>query len=111
MGDIVTYMPRTKKKMSEGIATPPRKAQRTLLDEPGDDFQAVLALNAYRIVSDAVESGLAYGWQRLFKHRDKPRGLPDDSTVVDELTQHIMNALSESVDWDGSGGRKVTKCS
>ena len=70
--------------------------------------QVALALNAHALVEEAVSQGLAYGWRRLFKHREKPAGLPHDLTVVDELTQHVMNELSGVVNWDRSAGVVTT---
>jgi hypothetical protein len=73
------------------------------MSDVDDPKTVVLAINAWSVVTGAVVDGLGYGWMRLFKHRDKPEGLPQDDVVVQELAHHVMNALSDVVNWNKSG--------
>lgn len=52
-------------------------------------------LNAYAIVSRAIEEGIATGWRRAHKHTDRP----GEAAIFDEIEQAILNALSEVVVW------------
>jgi len=56
--------------------------------------------DVYKIVSSAVETGIAIGIRRAYKHSD--RQLPEHE--VESLKQHVenevMNALSDVVKWE-----------
>jgi hypothetical protein len=55
-----------------------------------------LFLKTYRIIEDAVESGVAYGIRRAYKHTDNP-----SETALQENIEHaVMNALSEVIDFE-----------
>lgn len=58
-----------------------------------------LKVRLYQVVSDAVRSSIAYGWNRVWKHREPPKGLPEDDVVIDEIHNAVMNDLSELIDW------------
>ena len=49
---------------------------------------------AYSILRQAVEDGIAWGWQRSHKHTDKP----DEETIKDEMLNNIMNEICEKFD-------------
>lgn len=57
-----------------------------------------MKLNAYTIVNERVEQGVAYGYHRAFKYTDKP----DDNQIIDAISDAVMNALSEVIVWDES---------
>jgi hypothetical protein len=59
-----------------------------------------MRLNAYAIVSEALEDGLAYGIRRLFKHGDGPLGEDQLLERKDTLHMALMNALCEVIDFD-----------
>jgi len=48
-------------------------------------------VNAYKVVSDAVEQGAIYGWYRAHKYTDKP--VEDDA--VEAIRQAVLNELCE----------------
>jgi hypothetical protein len=54
-----------------------------------------MRLKAYTIIADAVEKGAMFGWRRAFKYSDDP----EDSEAVNTITNEIMGALSDVIDW------------
>jgi hypothetical protein len=56
-------------------------------------------LRAYPVIENAVESGVRYGWNRVWKHVDKPKKMPEDENVVAEITSAVMNELCELLDF------------
>jgi hypothetical protein len=50
-----------------------------------------IRINAYEIVSRAVEDGVAYGYNRAHKHTDKPT----EDSLKAEIENAVMNELSE----------------
>ena len=56
-------------------------------------------LDTYGIISDAVERGLHYGWNRVCKYHEGSK-LPDMYLVVDYMHTEVMNALSEVMQFD-----------
>jgi hypothetical protein len=57
-------------------------------------LQIRLRINPYELVREAVEAGVNYGYHRAHKHVEKP----DESVVVDTVTQEVMNNLCELLD-------------
>jgi len=55
-----------------------------------------MKLKAYRIVSDAVERAVSYGYNRAHKHTETP----GKDGIVDAIYNEVMNELSEIIDWD-----------
>jgi len=49
--------------------------------------------DTYKILSRAVEEGIAYGWVRAHKHNDQPT----EETIKDELEKAVMNAICEVI--------------
>lgn len=59
-----------------------------------------IRVNLYRIISDAVESGVAYGYMRAYKHTDTP----NEFQFKDELVRGVMGELCEIIEfgpWEG----------
>jgi hypothetical protein len=54
-----------------------------------------LRVNAYKLISRAVEEGIARGWQRSHKHTD----CPDPSFVRQQVEEAVMLELSEIFIW------------
>lgn len=58
-------------------------------------------VNAYAIMSRAVEEGVEYGWNRAHKHFEKQIGEPGKGTaptpekIREEIVQHVLNAVCE----------------
>jgi hypothetical protein len=50
----------------------------------------------YDALSDAVESGIAYGWARAHKHVDTPT----QQAIADAIRNAIMNAICDAFDFD-----------
>ena len=53
-------------------------------------------INAYEAVVRAVEEGVAYGYQRAFKHTDSP----SEEQIKDEIGVAVTNALCEVLIFD-----------
>lgn len=53
-------------------------------------------LDAYRIISDAIESGLRFGWNRAHKHTDDP----GQDLIIDQMHSAVMNELCEILKFD-----------
>lgn len=51
----------------------------------------VLNPHIYRVLSDAVEVGVTFGWNRAYKHTDTPT--PD--LVKEKIHEAVMNECSE----------------
>lgn len=58
--------------------------------------RARVTLRPYDLVSEAVESGIAWGWQRAHKHTDTPT----EEQVKDQIHRHVMNEICEVVDFE-----------
>lgn len=44
-----------------------------------------MKVNTYKVISDAVENGIKYGWYRAHKHTDEP--------AEDEIKNRIQMAI------------------
>jgi len=53
-------------------------------------------LKAYYIVADAIERGVGFGYRRSRKHSDEPQ----EDYVVETITNEVLGALSEIINWD-----------
>jgi len=54
-----------------------------------------LRLNTYSIVSDAVDAGVQYGYNRAHKHTDTP----DADHIKQAIMNAVMSELSDIIDW------------
>lgn len=54
------------------------------------------ALRAYRILSDAIESGITLGYRRAHKHTEAPH----EEAIVEQIRQAVLDALDEVVDFE-----------
>lgn len=50
-----------------------------------------VSINVYEIISRAVEEGVKYGYNRAYKHTDKP----DHETVKEAIETAVMSSLME----------------
>lgn len=46
--------------------------------------------NEYRVMEEAVEIGLGYGWRRAHKHVESP----SESSIIDEMHTAVMNEIT-----------------
>ena len=58
--------------------------------------QATVRIDAYEVISRAVEAGIGYGWRRAHKHTNKP----SDESVYDAIFTAVMNEICEVVKFD-----------
>lgn len=56
--------------------------------------------NVYRIMDEAVENGVRYGWRRAHKHTETP----DEDMIVDEINRAVMSELCEYLIFDDEAG-------
>lgn len=73
------------------------KKVRTRPLRPGR--KPALRFDAYGIVSDAVDLGIRFGYQRAHKHVEKP----GEDHIMHEIHNEVMNALADVVNWEKSG--------
>lgn len=52
-------------------------------------------LRAYAIISQAVSSGIAYGYRRAHKHTDKP----SEDHVLEQIENAVLGELCELIDF------------
>lgn len=60
-------------------------------------------IKAHAVISRAIEDGLNYGWNRVWKHREGPitaSAGPEAEDAKETLLNEIMNALDEVVCFD-----------
>ena len=55
-----------------------------------------IRVDAYRVLAQAVETGVAYGYQRAYKHVE----FPDGDTIRTAIEQAVMNELCEWLRFD-----------
>jgi Ni,Fe-hydrogenase maturation factor len=55
-----------------------------------------IRVDLYRIVADAVDTGVAYGTMRAFKHTDTPT----HDAIKEEVTAAVMLQLCEALRFD-----------
>jgi hypothetical protein len=62
--------------------------------------RATVRIDAYRVISDAVERGAGYAWtSRIFKYTDKP----SDEGAINEIVTAVLSALGEVLSFDQKG--------
>jgi len=57
---------------------------------------ATVKINVYRIIDDAVESAIRYGYSRAFKHTDSPT----KDQIMNEIHRSVMNNLCDILKFD-----------
>lgn len=62
-------------------------------------IEGSVRVDAYAVISRAVEEGIAYGWHRVLKYHIG-KGIPDEARVQDEMERAITNALCEVLKFD-----------
>lgn len=55
-----------------------------------------IRLNSYRIISDAVESGILIGWNHAHKHVESPA----KDHLLNEIHNQVMNSLCDIIKFD-----------
>ena len=55
-----------------------------------------MKIDAYRVVSEAVEHGVRYGWRRAHKHTDTP----DEETILGYIEDAVLTELCEYIRFD-----------
>jgi hypothetical protein len=54
-----------------------------------------LKINTYKIISQAVEDGIAYGFNRAYKHTDTPGA----EHIKDQIEQAVLNELCDVINF------------
>ena len=57
-----------------------------------------MKLNSYKIVDDAIEKAIDYGYRRAFKYNDNPT----EEHVKEQIHSSIMSDLSELINFDNT---------
>lgn len=60
------------------------------------EIKATVRVDAYRVLSEAVENGVAYGYMRAHKHADNPQ----EGHLRDEIFAGVMLELCEVLRFD-----------
>jgi hypothetical protein len=50
-----------------------------------------IKINAYKVIDDAVDRAIRYGYQRAHKHNDDP----SENQIIEEIQRAVMNELCE----------------
>lgn len=53
--------------------------------------EGVVRVDTYRVMAQAVESGVAYGWNRAHKHVDDP----DPENIKEEIERAVITEICE----------------
>lgn len=53
-------------------------------------------INAYKVIDDAIDRAIRYGYNRAHKHVDRP----SEDQMIDEIHRAIMNELCELLTFD-----------
>lgn len=53
--------------------------------------QGGFRVDTYKVLSRAVEEGIAYGWRRAHKHVENP----DEAAIQESIHNEVMNAACE----------------
>lgn len=59
-----------------------------------------IRLKVYDLFEQAVESGVAYGYNRAHKHTERP----SEETIKNEIIRSVMSSLDELIVWDDRFG-------
>lgn len=62
-----------------------------------------IRLDVYAILTDAVESGVAYGHSRAYKYADEPTR----ETINEAIVDAVMNAISEKIQFPDFHGENL----
>jgi hypothetical protein len=57
--------------------------------------RGALRVRAYPVLIEAVEAGVAIGWNRAFKHEDAPHA----DTIREHIEREVLNAICERFDF------------
>jgi hypothetical protein len=68
------------------------------ITDPPIKVKGEVKLKAYTIISDAIEQGLNYGWNRAYKHLDKDQH-PEQAAMVEAMHNAVTNELCEILDF------------
>lgn len=67
---------------------------------PKTKVEAAVRINAYEVISRAVEEGLRYGYRRAYKYTEDP----SEEHILEELRNTVMASLSEVLQYDDPEG-------
>ena len=56
----------------------------------------------YKLVSNCVDAGVNYGWNRAHKHTDSP----SEAQIKDEIYNAVMNEISEWFSFQSDGSEE-----
>jgi hypothetical protein len=59
-------------------------------------LDSTVRLNTYKIVSDAIENGIKYGYRRAHKHIENP----SEDTIIEQIHLAVMNDLCDIINFD-----------
>ena len=54
-------------------------------------YRSIIYPDPYRVLEDAVESGVDWGWMHAHKHTDTP----SEEQIKDSIRMDVMNEISE----------------
>jgi len=59
-------------------------------------LQANVKINAYRVIDDAIDRAVRYGYNRAHKYADNP----SEDLTIQEIHRAVMNELCEILNFD-----------
>lgn len=54
-------------------------------------LQTHVRINAYKVIDDAIDRAIRYGYHRAHKHQDNP----SEDRMIEEVHRAVMNELCE----------------
>ena len=58
--------------------------------------ESSIKLNVYKIISDAIENGIRYGYRRAYKYVENP----SEDTIIEQIHLAVMNELCDIINFD-----------
>lgn len=57
-----------------------------------------MKVNEYKVLMEAVEQGVHYGWNRAHKHDDNP----SPATIKNQIEQEVLTQICEYFEFSGA---------
>lgn len=61
-----------------------------------ENVNSSVKIDAYKVIDDAVDKGIRYGYHRSYKHVEQP----SEDLMIEEIRRAVMNELCEILKFD-----------